>query len=200
MKPVIFVAGPYTGGDGPEANVRAAIDIGQIVAKAGGVPFIPHLYHAWDAVHPADYEVWMDRCFTMVGKCNGLIRFGGESPGADRELRLAEMLGLHVLTLPDDDVVFNRSQIKSLVRLCEAKASEPVLRNYHPAVRHLLRTFAYKHLPEHLQAVSKPFHDLAVQIADRAETPEASAALRKLREAKDCAVLDVVLEGPDARD
>ncbi|WP_435601804.1 hypothetical protein [Streptomyces sp. YPW6] len=38
--------------------------------------------------------------------------------------------------------------------------------------------------------MSKPFHDLAETILDRLpDDPELSAALRKLREAKDCAVL-----------
>ncbi len=64
---------------------------------------------------------------------------------------------------------------------------------------HILQFFAYEHLPPHLQAVSKPFGDLARLIANgiKDETtwtaplprnPERTAALRKLLEAKDCAV------------
>lgn len=49
--------------------------------------------------------------------------------------------------------------------------------------------FVYSHLPAHLQAVSKPFGDLATQIVDTLPSnPERTAALRKLLEAKDCAV------------
>lgn len=59
----------------------------------------------------------------------------------------------------------------------------------HPATEKLLKFFKYDHLPEHLQAVSKPFCDLAhitaVLAPDNEETP---ACLRKLLEAKDCAV------------
>ena len=52
------------------------------------------------------------------------------------------------------------------------------------------RYFAYEHLPPNLQAISKPFSDLATVICN---TPtynvmETEAALRKLLEAKDCAV------------
>lgn len=53
----------------------------------------------------------------------------------------------------------------------------------------ILKFFAYAHLPEHLQAVSKPVGDLAEQMAR--ELPpgaELSAGLRKLLEAKDCFV------------
>ncbi len=53
----------------------------------------------------------------------------------------------------------------------------------------MLQFFEYKHLPEHLQAVSKPFGELAKQIVDTLPSnPERTVALRKLLEAKDCAV------------
>lgn len=53
----------------------------------------------------------------------------------------------------------------------------------------LLQFFAYEHLPEHLQRVSMPFHHLARQIAETLPSnPERTVALRKLLEAKDCAV------------
>lgn len=53
----------------------------------------------------------------------------------------------------------------------------------------LLQFFAYEHLPEPLQAISKPFGQLATMIAQSLpENPERTVALRKLLEAKDCAV------------
>lgn len=53
----------------------------------------------------------------------------------------------------------------------------------------MLQFFAYEHLPAALQAVSKPFGELALQIAkDLPRNPERTVALRKLLEAKDCAV------------
>jgi ferritin-like protein len=56
-------------------------------------------------------------------------------------------------------------------------------------MEYLMQFFAYSHLPEHLQAVSKPFHDLASQLlASLPQNPERTVALRKLLEAKDCAV------------
>jgi len=59
----------------------------------------------------------------------------------------------------------------------------------HPATEKLLSYFGYAHLPEKLQAVSKPFHDLAHRLADTLPaSPETTVALRKLLEAKDCAV------------
>ena len=53
----------------------------------------------------------------------------------------------------------------------------------------LLQFFSYAHLPEHLQAVSKPFGDLAQNLFETLpKNPERTTALRKLLEAKDCAV------------
>lgn len=53
----------------------------------------------------------------------------------------------------------------------------------------LMQFFAYAHLPAHLQAISKPFGELAEHIvATLPQNPERTTALRKLLEAKDCAV------------
>lgn len=59
----------------------------------------------------------------------------------------------------------------------------------HPSTTQILRFFAYDHLDEHLQAVSRPFAELAYATAGALpDDPELTTALRKLREAKDCAV------------
>ena len=53
----------------------------------------------------------------------------------------------------------------------------------------MMQFFAYSHLPQHLQDISKPFGDLAQHIVDTLPSnPERSAGLRKLLEAKDCVV------------
>jgi hypothetical protein len=54
---------------------------------------------------------------------------------------------------------------------------------------YLLQFFEYDHLPPHLQAISKPFAALASEIImTLPDNAEKSMALRKLMEAKDCAV------------
>lgn len=54
---------------------------------------------------------------------------------------------------------------------------------------HIEQFFAYEHLPPHLQAVSKPFANLATMIVTALpRNPERTVALRKLLEAKDAAV------------
>jgi hypothetical protein len=57
----------------------------------------------------------------------------------------------------------------------------------------LLQFFKSDHLPPHLRSVSKPFEDLAMHLSrSLPDGAEKSAALRKLLEAKDCAVRSVL--------
>jgi len=60
----------------------------------------------------------------------------------------------------------------------------------HPSTRHFGPMFAYEHLPEHLQAVSRPVHDPAQLMVDTLpDGPELSAGLRSLWEAKNSFVV-----------
>lgn len=53
----------------------------------------------------------------------------------------------------------------------------------------MLQFFAYEHLPAHLQEVSGMFGRLALSVVEALpRNPERTVALRKLLEAKDCAV------------
>lgn len=52
----------------------------------------------------------------------------------------------------------------------------------------IMKFFAYEHLPEKLQLVSKPFAVLADGMMFLPASAERSAGLRKLLEAKDCFV------------
>lgn len=66
---------------------------------------------------------------------------------------------------------------------------EPVnVEDRHPSVRHFAPLFRTDHLPPDLAKVSQPFADLAEHVASGPQNAETSAALRKLLEAKDCAV------------
>lgn len=53
----------------------------------------------------------------------------------------------------------------------------------------MLKFFSYAHLPEAMQLYSKPFCDLANELCHVLPAgPERTVCLRKLLEAKDCAV------------
>lgn len=69
--------------------------------------------------------------------------------------------------------------------------------DYHPQLpERMLQFFSYQHLPEDLQRVSEPFCKLAHELCDTVPSnPERTVALRKLLEAKDCAVRAVLYRG-----
>lgn len=70
----------------------------------------------------------------------------------------------------------------------------------HPSTEHVLQFFDYGHLPPHLQIISRPFFDLAMRMVDPLamdlKGPELTVALRKLLEAKDCAVRAAIYSIP----
>lgn len=58
-----------------------------------------------------------------------------------------------------------------------------------PKFEPMMQFFAFEHLPAHLQEASRQFHSLATDIVRFVpRNPERTVALRKLLEAKDCAV------------
>jgi hypothetical protein len=59
----------------------------------------------------------------------------------------------------------------------------------------MLQFFSYAHLREELREVSMPFCELAQEIVNNLpRNPERTVALRKLLEAKDCAVRSYLYE------
>jgi ferritin-like protein len=61
----------------------------------------------------------------------------------------------------------------------------------------LLQFFSFAHLPARLAAVSRPFHEVAHAMCDvLPPNPERTVMLRKLLEAKDCAVRAALYEAP----
>jgi len=61
------------------------------------------------------------------------------------------------------------------------------------APERMLQFFVSDHLPPHLQVISQAFSDLAHTLP---RNPERTTALRKLLEAKDCAVRAVLYKEP----
>lgn len=100
MKPKIYVAGPYSGN--VMSNIQDAIGVGDLILIVGGIPFIPHLTGFWDLLYPHPYEKWMEYDFEWIRSCDAVYRIGKESAGADREVELAESLGIPVFLSFDE--------------------------------------------------------------------------------------------------
>ena len=64
-----------------------------------------------------------------------------------------------------------------------------------PVREHMIRWFRFQHLPEHLQAFSRPWAELAVHVCETLPVcAERTVALRKLLEGKDAAVRAALTE------
>mgnify|MGYP003402588862 CR=1 FL=1 len=90
---LVYVAGPYSAPTINEIdeNVRKAIKMGEQITKVENcIPFVPHLFHWWEKLHPHPYEFWLDLDLKMLEKCDILFRIEGKSKGADAELEFAK--------------------------------------------------------------------------------------------------------------
>lgn len=69
----------------------------------------------------------------------------------------------------------------------------------HPSATAIVRFFEFEHLPPGLQKISRPFHALAHELYANADLDgaELSVGLRKLLEAKDCAVRARLVNTPE---
>jgi hypothetical protein len=93
----IYVAGPYTKGD-VVVNVREAIITGNNLRSLGHTPFIPHLTHFWHLLVPHEIEYWYAYDMEWLEQCDAVFRIGGESKGADAEVKRAQELGKPIYT------------------------------------------------------------------------------------------------------
>ncbi len=95
MRAKIYVAGPYTKGD-VAMNVHNAFRAANELADLGFAPFVPHFTHFWHLLFPRPYEFWLELDNQFLPHCDAVLRIPGESSGADKEVTLAEKLGIPI--------------------------------------------------------------------------------------------------------
>jgi len=91
----VYVASPYSNGDKLE-NVKQSIEVAEELIKLGYVPYLPLLSHFWDELIHHDYQFWMDYDKKWLSRCAALLRIGGISSGADKEVEYAKMSGIPI--------------------------------------------------------------------------------------------------------
>ena len=108
---MILVAGPYRSGtDGDPARIQANVDAMTAVSlelfRRGHLPvmgewFALPLIEAAEAsgtFADADAEIFHPIAERVLARCDGCLRIGGPSDGADRMVRVARELGKFVYT------------------------------------------------------------------------------------------------------
>lgn len=124
MKPLVYVAGPYTHPD-PAINVHDTILAAQRLWDTGlMVPVVPHLTHLWHLIAPQPYERWLEYDNELLARCDALYRLPGESAGADKEVeRAVKHLGIPVFHRSSDGyqalLAFCRTWTPAVQRLLE---------------------------------------------------------------------------------
>lgn len=99
MKPLVYIAGPYTKPD-PVTNTRKACLVADEVAAMGAGVIVPHLSLLWHAISPAPIETWYARDLDVLRRCQIVVQIPGESTGADAEIEEACRLGIPIYTWP----------------------------------------------------------------------------------------------------
>lgn len=95
MKKLVYVAGPYS--SHPVHNTRTAVLHAMMLWETGTcVPFIPHLTLLADLIGPRPVSDWYTYDDDILAHCDALWRLAGFSPGADREVALAEEFAIPV--------------------------------------------------------------------------------------------------------
>lgn len=84
----VFVSSPYSGN--VEENVQFQVDIGNELMDLGFFPFTPLLYDEMEKKKSRSYDFWIHFTAAWITDCNCLLRVGGESKGADGEVKLAK--------------------------------------------------------------------------------------------------------------
>ena len=91
----VYIAGPYSKPD-QAVNTKTAMEIWHMLADKGYAPFCPHLSHFLHIAKPRDYEEWLAQDLVWLYQCNAVLRFQGESSGADKEVAAAFAAGIPV--------------------------------------------------------------------------------------------------------
>ena len=87
----VYVAGPISQGD-PVGNCQRAIKVGFELMDQGYAPFVPHYSYFVDPDSlqgRGRYEQWIACDLSYIAVCHALLRLGGPSKGADREVAWA---------------------------------------------------------------------------------------------------------------
>lgn len=96
MKPLVYIAGPYTNPD-PVLNTRSAIQIGMSIYETGlAAVEIPHVSLLTHMVEPRELDFWYQYDLDKLEHCHAVYRFAGVSSGADKEEEFAESLELPI--------------------------------------------------------------------------------------------------------
>jgi hypothetical protein len=153
------------------------------------------LYPFEDGNGTITYRAGLGRVMVRRGRCRrlGVDAAVWDPPMvADDETVCAALAEAHRRLLGADQCENRGMNYPTYSNADNAKPDES-----HPAIRTALRGFEVEHLPGDLRPTAQLFRNLALTLAEELPSdPETTIALRKLVEAKDCAVRAIVFNRP----
>lgn len=103
---VVYVAGPFTAGDGwaIEQNIRRAEEVGYRVVELGASPLIPHTNTRFFS-GTKTAEFWYEATLELLRRCDAMVTVEGwqDSKGTKRELAEAAERGIPVFDINRED-------------------------------------------------------------------------------------------------
>jgi len=106
----IYVAGPMRAH--LEKGIHDACKIGDVLLKAGIIPFLPQVQALWNMItpHENDEEIYRVRLpfdYAWIDKCHGVLRLPGISAGSDKEVVYTKSKGKPVFYAVDEVLAFD---------------------------------------------------------------------------------------------
>ena len=89
LRPLVYVAAPYTRPDPVENTHRLIKAVDGMIDDGHVTPVAPHLTLLWHLVSPRPLDFWYSYDLATLARCDALLRLPGESTGADREVAFA---------------------------------------------------------------------------------------------------------------
>lgn len=97
----VYIAGPYSKPD-PAVNTAIAMQIWHSLDERGYAAFCPHLSHFLHIAKAKPYDRWLWQDMVWLYQCQAVLRFEGESSGADKEIEAAKEAGIPVFYSLDE--------------------------------------------------------------------------------------------------
>jgi hypothetical protein len=115
-KPIkfVYVAAPYN--SNPIHNTWQSMIYANQLVDLGLIPIVPHISSMlWNLHTPRPEAFWYQYTMELMRLCDAVVRFPGESKGAEAEIREAETMGILVFYNIKDLVTYLDGVSKGVV-------------------------------------------------------------------------------------
>lgn len=96
LLPHVYISAPYTFPDPIENTNLAITTANELYVSGVCVPIVPHLVMLWNTVTPHEPSFWSEYCLLVMRRCDAILRLGGISQGADKEIVEAKKVGIPI--------------------------------------------------------------------------------------------------------